>query len=288
MVTSTWRDVPHHHVISRSSFSFYLAACVQSCPTLCEPVDSSLPGSSVHGILRPEYWKGLPLPFLRDLPNPGIKPKSLCLLHWQTDSLPLHHLGSPYLDAPSLSCGTSDLYLQHVDSQLRHAGSSSLNRDQTQALCIGIGDSQPLNHQGSPGFLYLDTLFLLFPYVGLSPVLFVIFTPMAVSELFYFHPSHFLKMYYFQLFENIKYLNLFFSCVYLFLNQLFDLQFNVFHNTASSFGDIFIVSCDLMMSPGQVPRKGPRVQCLHQPCGSVVQGLKDDLAGHCIPGSCFP
>ena len=24
----------------------------QSCPTLCEPVDCSLPGSSVHGILQ--------------------------------------------------------------------------------------------------------------------------------------------------------------------------------------------------------------------------------------------
>ena len=27
-------------------------ACVQSCSTLCEPVDCSLPGSSVHGILQ--------------------------------------------------------------------------------------------------------------------------------------------------------------------------------------------------------------------------------------------
>ena len=25
---------------------------VQSCPTLCDPMDCSLPGSSVHGILR--------------------------------------------------------------------------------------------------------------------------------------------------------------------------------------------------------------------------------------------
>ena len=24
----------------------------QSCPTLCDPMDSSLPGSSVHGILQ--------------------------------------------------------------------------------------------------------------------------------------------------------------------------------------------------------------------------------------------
>ena len=34
----------------------------QSCLTLCDPVDSSLPGSSVQGISRQEYWSGVPLP----------------------------------------------------------------------------------------------------------------------------------------------------------------------------------------------------------------------------------
>ena len=28
----------------------------QSCPTLCDPMDCSLPGSSVHGILDPMEW----------------------------------------------------------------------------------------------------------------------------------------------------------------------------------------------------------------------------------------
>ena len=56
---------------------FYLAACVQSCPAVCDPMNCSLPGSSVHGILRQEYWSGLPLPIPEDLPNPGITPKSL-------------------------------------------------------------------------------------------------------------------------------------------------------------------------------------------------------------------
>ena len=35
----------------------------QSCPTLSDPMDCSLPGSSVHGFSRQEYWSGLPLPF---------------------------------------------------------------------------------------------------------------------------------------------------------------------------------------------------------------------------------
>ena len=38
------------------------ARSLQSCPTLCNPVDCSSPVSSVHGILRQEYWCGLPCP----------------------------------------------------------------------------------------------------------------------------------------------------------------------------------------------------------------------------------
>ena len=51
----------------------------QSCPTLCDPMDCSLPGSSVHGIFQAIYWSGLPFPSPGDLPNPGIEPGSLTL-----------------------------------------------------------------------------------------------------------------------------------------------------------------------------------------------------------------
>ena len=37
-------------------------------------MDWSLP---VHGILREEYWSGLPFPPPSDLPDPGIKPIAL-------------------------------------------------------------------------------------------------------------------------------------------------------------------------------------------------------------------
>ena len=36
-----------------------------------------LPGSSVQGVPRPEYWRGLLCPHAGDLPNPGIEPTSL-------------------------------------------------------------------------------------------------------------------------------------------------------------------------------------------------------------------
>ena len=38
------------------------AKSLQSCPTLCDPIDDSPPGSSVPGIARKEYWSGLPFP----------------------------------------------------------------------------------------------------------------------------------------------------------------------------------------------------------------------------------
>ena len=38
---------------------------------------------------RQIYWRGLPCPPPGDLPNSGINPTSLRLLHWQANSLPL-------------------------------------------------------------------------------------------------------------------------------------------------------------------------------------------------------
>ena len=56
---------------------------------------------------RHQCWSWLPFPTLEDLPNPGIEPKSLHLLHWQTDSLTLCHPGSTAVAAKSLqSCLT--------------------------------------------------------------------------------------------------------------------------------------------------------------------------------------
>ena len=48
----------------------------QLCPTVCDPIDCSLPSSSVHGISRQEHWSGLPFPPPGDLPDLGIEPSS--------------------------------------------------------------------------------------------------------------------------------------------------------------------------------------------------------------------
>ena len=41
-----WEKRGHLHVLAAAAKS------LQSCPTLCDPMDHSLPGSSIHGILQ--------------------------------------------------------------------------------------------------------------------------------------------------------------------------------------------------------------------------------------------
>ena len=53
-----------------------MRAHAQLCSTLCDPMDSSPPGSSVHGIFQQEYWSGLAFPTPGDLPYLEIKPLS--------------------------------------------------------------------------------------------------------------------------------------------------------------------------------------------------------------------
>ena len=53
------------------------AKSLQSCPTIYNSIDSSLPGFSTHGNLQARYWSELPFPPPGDFPNPGIKPVPL-------------------------------------------------------------------------------------------------------------------------------------------------------------------------------------------------------------------
>ena len=46
------------------------AKSLQSCPTLCDPIDGSPPGSPSLGFSRQEHWSGLPFP------SPCMKVKS--------------------------------------------------------------------------------------------------------------------------------------------------------------------------------------------------------------------
>ena len=70
-------------------FTLYAVLCyaksLQSCLTLCDPIDGSPPGSPVPGILQARILVWVPFPSPGNLPNPGIEPGSPTL---QADALP--------------------------------------------------------------------------------------------------------------------------------------------------------------------------------------------------------
>ena len=76
--------------------------CAQSCPALCDPMDCIPSGSSVHGILRQEYWSGLPFPSPEEFSNTGIKTKSPALAGGffilSHHGVPIFHLGLCYFN----------------------------------------------------------------------------------------------------------------------------------------------------------------------------------------------
>ena len=81
-----------HTSFKSQSQKWQKSEVAQSCPTLCDPVDCSPPGSSSMGFSREEYWSGSPFPSPGDLPDPGIEPRSPAL---QADALTSEPPGKP-------------------------------------------------------------------------------------------------------------------------------------------------------------------------------------------------
>ena len=65
------------------------AESFQSCPTLCDPMDHSLPGSSVFGILQATTLEWISMPSSKGSSRPRDPVHILRLLHWQVDFLPV-------------------------------------------------------------------------------------------------------------------------------------------------------------------------------------------------------
>ena len=85
-----------HHLIPYSSHSGALivhAKSLQLCPTLCDPMDCSPPGSCQWD--SPGKNTGLLCPLLGDLPNSGIEAGSPAFPALQADSLPSETLRKP-------------------------------------------------------------------------------------------------------------------------------------------------------------------------------------------------
>ena len=74
------------------------AKSFQSCLTLHNPVDCSLSGSSVHGILQVRILEWVAMSSSRGSSQPRDGAVSLCPLPWQVNSLLLVPPGKPLLD----------------------------------------------------------------------------------------------------------------------------------------------------------------------------------------------
>ena len=73
------------------------AKSLQSCLTLCNPMDCSPPVSSVHEDSPGKNTVvGCHALFQGIFPTQGSNTHLLCLLYWQVDSLPLVPPGKPY------------------------------------------------------------------------------------------------------------------------------------------------------------------------------------------------
>ena len=56
MANKKWKDAQHLEELSESEVA-------QSCPTLCDPMDCSLSGSSVHGIFQARVLEWVAISF---------------------------------------------------------------------------------------------------------------------------------------------------------------------------------------------------------------------------------
>ena len=75
-----WTHLLQTHVVQGSTV-YSISEVTQSCPTLCNPMDCSLPGSSVHGIFQARVLEWGAIAFSRG----SSWPRSAAL---QADSLP--------------------------------------------------------------------------------------------------------------------------------------------------------------------------------------------------------
>ena len=153
-----------------------VCSAAQSCLTLCDPMDSSLPGSSVRGIFQARILGWVIISYSRWFSQSrdwthiswvycigrwilyhwatwkyiysraqGSNPRRLHLLHCQVGSLPLCHLGSPTL-------------LGYYESnEIMHFGTKPMLRDVPHTP-LALGQSGP--PASPPTHHYPSTLIL--------------------------------------------------------------------------------------------------------------------------------
>ena len=90
-----------HHVPCVSLWVHVHTKSLQSCPTLCDPMDCSPQGSLVHGILQARilWWVAMPSSRGASLPRDQTS------VSWQAGSLPLAPPGKPFINAVHIELG---------------------------------------------------------------------------------------------------------------------------------------------------------------------------------------
>ena len=91
-----WSNLAAATVHLKLTQRVYVWVCAQSCPTLCDPMNYSLPGSSVHRIFQARMLEWVPILYSRG----SFWPKDWnlclwCLLHCRQIIYPLSHQESP-------------------------------------------------------------------------------------------------------------------------------------------------------------------------------------------------
>ena len=110
----SWLQLP-------SAVSVQFSSVAQSCPTLCDPVDCSRPGSSVHGILQARILKWVAISFSRGSSRPRGWTRVSCtagrfFTYWATreaQTSPKFSLNSSYY--PS-----KNSWLQITETRINH------------------------------------------------------------------------------------------------------------------------------------------------------------------------
>ena len=129
MITLAHVSWGRHARVSLRNICVWCAQLLQSCPTLCDPVNCSPPVSFAHGILQRGFWSGLPCPPLGDLPDLESKPLTPVSPALQADSLltkPSGKLRYIYLGVKMPDQGHACGHLEPLMSQCFPNGSCHL------------------------------------------------------------------------------------------------------------------------------------------------------------------
>ena len=130
---------------------------LSSVPSLCNLMDCSHPGSSVHGIFQARILEWVAVSYFKGIfPTQGSDLGLLCFLRQQTDSLPPYHLGSPKVYCRAWQTSTPQAFKQSFFSFFFFFLAQPLGMQDLSSLAGGpihdpcSGEFQSLDCQGRP------------------------------------------------------------------------------------------------------------------------------------------